>query len=209
MMVGICGGTGSGKTTLARRILEKVGSDRVVLVAQDAYYKDASHLPWKERGRLNFDHPASVDFDLMSEQLHMLKEGRPIRQPVYDFGLHVRTANTLLVEPREHIVVEGILIFAVASLRALFDVKVFVDAAPDLRFIRRLRRDVRDRSRTLESVIQQYLETVRPMHLEFVEPARTYADILVPEGGKNPEGLRQVVEKLTRNPTVPGEESRQ
>jgi uridine kinase len=189
MIIGICGGTGSGKTTVARKIVEAIGEDKVLLLAQDAYYKDSSHLPFEKRVELNFDHPDAIDATLLVEHLDLLKRGQPILQPIYDFTRHVRQAETRHLEPKPVVIVEGILIFENETLCRYFDLKVFVEADPDVRFIRRLRRDLLKRGRSLDSVIEQYLQTVRPMHLKFVEPSRRRADIILPEGGHNPVGM--------------------
>ncbi len=196
LVIGICGGTGSGKTTVARKILETVGADHVVYLQQDAYYKDLSHLPLEERHKVNFDHPDAIDTDLLIQHIEDLRAGRAIEQPVYDFLTHTRRPETRHVEPHPIILVEGILVFENPRLRALMDLKIFVDTADDLRFIRRLLRDISERGRTVESVIQQYLETVRPMHLEFVEPSKRYADIIIPEGGYNVVGIDLIIEKI-------------
>jgi len=193
MIVGICGGTGSGKTTVAQRIVEAIGEDKALLLAQDAYYKDRSHLAFEKRVEFNFDHPDSIDSDLITEHLARLKGGEPIAQPVYDFTRHVRKPETRLVEPRPVIIVEGILIFANEKLRCHFDLKVFVDADADIRFIRRLRRDLLSRGRTLDSVVQQYLQSVRPMHSQFVEPSKRHADIILPEGGESPAAMNFLI----------------
>ncbi len=189
MTVGICGGTGSGKTTVAQRIVEAIGEERVLLLAQDAYYRDRGNLPFEKRVEFNFDHPDAIDSDLLAEHLDRLKGGEPIAQPVYDFTRHVRDAETRLVEPKSLIIVEGILIFENEKLRSQFDLKVFVDADADIRFIRRLRRDLSTRGRTLDSVVQQYLHSVRPMHAHFVEPSKRHADIVLPEGGESPAAM--------------------
>ncbi|GBC82371.1 Uridine kinase [bacterium HR10] len=196
MIIGICGGTGSGKTTVAQKILEAVGADRVVYLQQDAYYKDVSHVPLEVRHTLNFDHPDAIDTDLLIQHIEELRAGRAIEQPVYDFTTHTRRPETRHVEPRPIILVEGILVFENPRLRALMDLKIFVDTADDIRFIRRLIRDISERGRTVESVIAQYLETVRPMHLEFVEPSKRYADIIIPEGGYNVVGIDLIIEKI-------------
>ncbi|MCS6817000.1 MAG: uridine kinase [Blastocatellia bacterium] len=196
LIIGICGGTGSGKTTVAQKILEAVGADRVVYLQQDAYYKDLSHLPLEERHRLNFDHPDAIDTDLLLQHIEELRAGRAIEQPIYDFTTHTRRPETRRIEPRPIILVEGILVFENPRLRALMDLKIFVDTADDIRFIRRLLRDISERGRTVESVIRQYLETVRPMHLEFVEPSKRYADIIIPEGGYNIVGIDLIIEKI-------------
>ncbi|MDH4348682.1 MAG: uridine kinase [Gemmatimonadota bacterium] len=184
LIIGVAGGSGSGKTTVAMAIHARLGVDAVFL-DQDAYYADLGHLPLEERIRTNFDHPDALDTDLMVAHLEALAMGRPIDKPTYDFAQHTRAPGTIRVEPRDVILVDGILIFADARLRRLFDVKVFVDVADDLRFIRRMQRDVSERGRSVDSVIAQYLGTVRPMHLEFVEPSKRHADIIVPEGGRN------------------------
>lgn len=196
MIIGICGGTGSGKTTVANKILETVDRERVALLQQDHYYKELAHLPVEERARQNFDHPDSIDMELFVHHLHELKSGRPIERPVYDFTIHTRSRQTIRVEPKPVVIVEGILIFDNKPLRDLMDIKIFVDTDADLRFIRRLRRDVTERARTVESVIHQYLNTVRPMHLEFVEPSKRYADVIIPEGGFNTVGIDLLIEKI-------------
>lgn len=184
LIIGIAGGSGSGKTTVARAIHDRLGVDAVFL-DQDAYYRDQAHLPIEARAATNFDHPDAFDTDLMVAHLEALADWRPIDKPTYDFARHTRAEATVRVEPKDVVLVDGILLFADARLRALFDVKVFVDVADDLRFIRRLERDVSERGRSAESVIAQYLATVRPMHLEFVEPSKRHADLIIPEGGRN------------------------
>ena len=195
MVIGICGGSASGKTTVARCILDAL-RDRIVYLQQDHYYKDLSHLPQQQRCQLNFDHPDALDLDMMVQHLRQLRAGQLIERPVYDFTRHVLRPETVRVEPKPAVVVEGILIFAVEALRNLMDIKIFVDTDADVRFLRRLQRDVEERGRTVESVIRQYLETVRPMHLQFVEPSKRYADLIIPEGGFNPVGVDLVVEKI-------------
>lgn len=196
MVVGIAGGTGSGKTTLADLILEKVGRDRIAYLPHDAYYREQKDRSLEERSRVNYDHPDSLETELMIEHLHQLKAGRAVRMPVYDFTKHNRKDETVLVEPRPVILVEGILIFVEKELRELFDMKIYVDTDADIRFIRRLTRDIEERGRTVRSVINQYLDTVRPMHLEFVESSKRYADIIVPEGGLNSVALDMVIARL-------------
>lgn len=196
IVIGVAGGTGSGKTTVAHAILEKVGWNRIAFIQHDSYYYDAANLPLAERARLNFDHPDSLETPLLVEHLQTLRGGRPVTIPVYDFRTFTRTSETRLVQPEPVILVEGILIFAERALRELFDVKIFVDADSDIRFIRRLERDIKDRSRSLESVVEQYLTTVRPMHLEFVEPSKRYADVIIPEGGHNKVALEMVVARV-------------
>ncbi len=194
--IGVAGGTGSGKTTIALKILERVGFDRVAYVPHDAYYRDASHLPPAERSRLNYDHPNALDNDLLIAHLQQLQAGKAVEIPVYDFVTHTRRPETRHIEPQPVIMVEGILIFADKRLRDLMDVKIFVDTDADLRFIRRLKRDMEERGRTPESVINQYLNTVRPMHLEFVEPSKRYADVIIPEGGHNEVAIEMVAARL-------------
>ena len=196
LVIGIAGGSGSGKTTVAQEILNRVGPERIAYLPHDAYYKDLSGLPPVQRAEVNFDHPNSLDNDLLISHVEQLKAHKPAKLPVYDFSTHSRTSQTLLIAPRNVIIVEGILIFAEPELRRLFDVKIFVDTDSDLRFIRRLQRDISERGRTTESVIHQYLKTVRPMHLEFVEPSKRYADIIIPEGGFNTAALDMVVARL-------------
>ena len=194
--IGVAGGSGSGKTTVALKILERVGFDRIAYLSHDAYYRDASNLPPAERAQLNFDHPDSLDNDLLISQLKQLQAGQPVETPVYDFKTHSRLAETRRIDPQPVILVEGILIFADKQLRELMDVKIFVDTDSDLRFIRRLQRDIGERGRAPESVIQQYLRTVRPMHLEFVEPSKRYADVIIPEGGFNEVAIDMVAARL-------------
>jgi len=194
--IGVAGGTGSGKTTVALKILERVGFDQVAYVPHDAYYRDASDLPPAERAQLNFDHPDSLDNDLMIEHLNLLKAGQAVEIPVYDFKTHSRLSETRRIEPQPVILVEGILIFADKRLRDLMDMKIYVDTDADLRFIRRLERDIEERGRSAQSVINQYLRTVRPMHLEFVEPSKRYADVIIPEGGFNEVAIDMVATRL-------------
>jgi uridine kinase len=196
IVIGIAGGTGSGKTTVAQVILDRVGTHHISLLPHDAYYKDLSELSQAQRSLINFDHPDSLDTELMIEHVKMLRGGKAIQLPVYDFKTHARTPQTILIEPQRVILVEGILIFAEPHLRELFDVKIFVDTDADIRFIRRLERDITERGRTSISVIQQYLTTVRPMHLEFVEPSKRYADVIIPEGGLNSVAMDMVVARL-------------
>jgi uridine kinase len=196
IVFGVGGGTASGKTTVARAILEAVGAAQVAYLPHDAYYRDASHLPFAERARLNYDHPNSLETKLLIGHIKQLLVGEPVRVPVYDFTTHRRTEETVLVEPSPIILVDGILIFTKRKLRDLMDIKVYVDTDADVRFIRRLERDIHERGRTLESVIRQYLETVRPMHLKFVEPSRRHADVIIPNGGLNRVAMEMVVSRL-------------
>jgi len=197
LVIAVAGGSGSGKTTVARAIDEALHRTSV-LIEQDAYYRDLAHLQLEERKKVNFDHPDAFDTELMVAQLQLLLAGRPIEKPTYDYPAHTRASATVRVEPSDVILVEGILLFADARLRQLFDIKVFVDVADDVRFIRRLQRDVVERGRTMESVIQQYLTTVRPMHLEFVEPSKRWADVILPEGGLNRIGVEMIVARVER-----------
>ena len=184
IVVGVAGGTGSGKTTIATAIRQGVGS-RLSCLCHDYYYKDLSHLSLNERAKTNFDHPDSLDTDLLVEHVRQLREGRGIDAPQYDFATHTRTQQTLRVEPAEVIIVEGILIFTCAALRELMDVKIFVDTEADVRFIRRLQRDIAERGRTLEQCIEQYMQTVKPMHTQFVEPSKRFGDVIIPMGLNN------------------------
>ena len=185
LIIGISGGTGSGKTTVANRILETVEASEVVFIQQDSYYRNLEELPRDYRELANFDHPDALDNNLLVEHVRKLKAGEPIELPSYDFKTHHRLSETRYVEPKPIVIVEGILIFADPRLLAQLDIKVFVDTPDDIRFIRRLRRDLAERARTVESVIEQYLATVRPMHMQFVEPSKRYADVIIPEGGHN------------------------
>jgi uridine kinase len=196
LVIAIAGGSGSGKTTVASEILKRVGGDRIAYLPHDAYYRDLKDLPPNQRASINFDHPNSLETSLLSEHIKQLKNGEPVDLPLYDFTTHTRTKQTIRIEPQKVVIVEGILIFAEQSLRELFDIKIFVDTDPDLRFIRRLHRDITERGRTTESVIKQYLNTVRPMHLEFVEPSKRYADVIIPEGGFNTVALDMVISRI-------------
>ncbi len=185
VVIGVAGGSGSGKTTVVRRILESLGGDQVTVLEHDRYYRDRNDLRLEERAALNYDHPDALETDLLVAHLEQLRSGRDVEIPAYDFTLHARKPATETAFPRKAVIVEGILIYTDAPLRELMDVKVFVDTDADTRFIRRLRRDVAERGRTMESVIEQYQSTVKPMHLEFVEPSKRYADIIIPVGGYN------------------------
>ena len=185
VIVGVAGGSGSGKTTVVRRIVESLGPDDVTVLDHDRYYRDRNDLRLEERAALNYDHPDALETDLLVRHVRELKAGRPVEVPRYDFTRHARLAETELFAPRRAVIVEGILVFTSAELRQLMDIKVFVDTDSDTRFIRRLVRDVADRGRTMESVVEQYQGTVKPMHLEFVEPSKRYADVIIPVGGQN------------------------
>jgi len=196
LVIGIAGGSGSGKTTVAQGILQRVGPDRIAFIQHDSYYKDLSGLPPTQRSEINFDHPHSLETELLIKHIASLRDGKSVEVPIYDFSTDSRTNQTFTIQPRNVIIVEGILIFTEAALRKMLDVKIFVDTDPDLRFIRRLERDIAERGRATESVIKQYLSTVRPMHLEFVEPSKRYADVIIPEGGFNSAALDMVVARI-------------
>ncbi|MDY7039626.1 MAG: uridine kinase [Chloroflexota bacterium] len=196
IVIGVCGGTGSGKTTVAQVILERVGTERIAYIQHDSYYRDQGHLPSEERARVNYDHPNTLETSFLVQHVQQLLAGQAVDVPIYDFTTHTRTKRTHRVEPRRVILVEGILIFAEPELRDLMNVKIYVDTDADIRFIRRLQRDIAERRRTMESVVEQYLTTVRPMHLEFVEPSKRYADVIIPEGGFNVVALDMVVARI-------------
>ena len=196
MIMGISGGTGSGKTTVAQKIISSVGRENVVYLQQDSYYRNLGDMPLDLKHRVNYDHPDAFDTELLINHLEALRANEAIEQPIYDYATHSRRGDTFHVEPRPVIIVEGILVFVNSKLRGLMDMKIFVDTDPDIRFIRRLDRDVHERGRTLESVISQYTTTVRPMHLQFVEPSKRYADIIIPEGGFNDVGIDLITGKV-------------
>lgn len=206
MIIGICGGTGSGKTTIARAIVDAVGRENVVLVEQDSYYRNLADMPLDERHQANFDHPDSIDSDMLVNHLIRLKQGLVVEMPLYDFKSHTRSDEIEIIRPKQVVIVEGILIFAEPRVLDLLDMRVYVDTPDDIRFIRRLRRDIAERGRTVDSVIDQYYRTVRPMHFEFVEPSKRHADIIIPEGsntGISVELLCSLVrEELKRETTV-------
>jgi uridine kinase len=196
LVIGIAGGSGSGKTTVASVVLKRAGAQNIAFLPHDAYYRDLSDLREVDRVPVNFDHPESLETGLMIQHVHQLKNWQPVEVPVYDFTTHTRTNRTIHVEPRRVILVEGILIFYEPVLRSLFDVKIFVDTDADIRFIRRLKRDIVERGRTTEQVVDQYLNTVRLMHMEFVEPSKRYADVIIPEGGLNTVALDMVIARI-------------
>ncbi|HEU4629438.1 MAG TPA: uridine kinase [Gemmatimonadaceae bacterium] len=199
LVIGIAGGTGSGKSTVARRVAEALrASSSVAFLDMDAYYRSFGHLSLDERRQVNWDHPDALDLDLLVAQLAELAAGRAVEKPVYDFVTHLRAARTVRVEPANVVVVDGILLFADERVRALCDVKVFVDADADVRLIRRIRRDMAARGRPLEEILNQYLSTVRPMHLQFVEPSKRYADVIIPRGGHNAVAVEMIVAKIQR-----------
>ncbi len=182
LIIGIAGGSGSGKTTIAESVCEMVGRDVAVLIQYDAYYRDQAHLTFEERARINYDHPDSLETELLIEHLRTLQAGGEIHRPVYDFSTHTRTERTVRIAPDRVLLVEGILVLAEPDLRNLFDLRIYIDTDADLRLVRRLQRDIIERGRTVDSVLQQYETTVRPMHLQFVDPSKRYADIILPEG---------------------------
>ena len=193
ILIGISGGTGSGKSTVARAIYNAFREKDITIVMQDSYYKDQSDLSMEERNRTNYDHPHAFDTELLIEHLKMLQEGKSVEKPVYDFKVHNRSQRTETLNSAPIIIVEGILIFYDEALRNMFDIKIFVDTDADIRILRRLKRDIRDRGRSVESVIEQYLSVVRPMHLQFIEPTKSYADLIIPEGGNNRVAIDVVV----------------
>ena len=198
LVIGIAGGTGSGKTTVVRKIVESLPEGEVVVFPQDSYYKDSSHVPVEERQMINFDHPDAFEWSLMSEQLAMLKSGKAIEQPTYSYITCTRQPETIHIEPRKVIIVEGILALCDEQLREQMDLKIFVDADPDERLIRVISRDVVERGRTAEAVMERYTRVLKPMHLQFIEPTKRYADIIIPEGGNNQVAidiLRMYIEK--------------
>ena len=198
LVIGVAGGTGAGKTTVAQAILDRVGCERVAFLQHDAYYRDLSHLPMEERRKVNFDHPDALENELLVSHLLTLRAGLPIDLPVYDFVTYTRLARTQRVDPKGVILAEGLLLFADPQLRELMDIKVYVDADADLRLVRRLNRDIQERGRSYESVIAQYLSTVRPMHLEFIEPSKRYADVIIPRGGFNEVALDMVIARVEK-----------
>jgi len=185
LIIGIAGGTGSGKTTLVNQIIKQFSSEKICVVSQDSYYKSTNHLSNDERSKINFDHPSAIDFDLLVEQLKQLKSGKNIAQPVYSFVTHNRTKDIVNTSAKRVIIVEGILIFNNEELRNLFDIKLFVHVDPDERLIRRIRRDISERGRCIDEVLHRYQQTLKPMHLQFIEPTKTYADIIIPNDKKN------------------------
>jgi uridine kinase len=203
-VIGVAGGSGSGKTTVVRRIVDSLGLEHVTLLQHDRYYRDRNDLRLEERAALNYDHPNSLETDLLVRHVQELKSGKSIEVPTYDFTRHARLSERETVQPRRALIVEGILVFTDAALRDLMDIKVFVDTDSDTRFIRRLQRDVAERGRTMESVIDQYLNTVRPMHLEFVEPSKRYADVIIPLGGHNTVAVDLLLTMLRSVAAKPG-----
>jgi uridine kinase len=196
ILIGIAGGSGSGKTLVARTIVRELGSDRVVVIDQDSYYRNLEDVPLRDRDARNFDHPDAFDNELLKRHVRDLLDGRPIEQPIYDYSEHRRLPETRTVGEHTVIVLEGILIFVDPEMRALMDIKLFIDADPDVRFIRRLRRDLMERGRSVDSIVRQYEESVRPMHLQFVDPGKRHADLIIPEGGHNAVAIDLVKSKI-------------
>lgn len=196
ILIGITGGTGSGKSTVAQEIYKSLDEKQICIIEQDSYYKDQSHLSFEERIKTNYDHPDAFDTELLLKHLKMLCEGKAIDKPIYDFGIHNRVKETIRVEPKDIIIIEGILILAEPEIRNMLDIKIFVDTDADVRIVRRIQRDIKERKRTLESVIDQYISVVRPMHLQFVEPTKRYADIIIPEGGYNKVAIDIMIAKV-------------
>lgn len=196
VFIGIAGGTGSGKTTVLRAIVNRVEKATVAVIEQDAYYKDQADVSFDEREKVNYDHPSAFDTDLLIEHLRTLRAGRAIEKPVYNYSRHTRDSRSIRVEPRDIVIIEGLLVLWEARIRELLDIKLFVDCDADVRVLRRVMRDIRRRGRTLESVVGQYLESVRPMHLEFVEPSKRYADMIIPEGGHNEVAIDMIATKV-------------
>jgi uridine kinase len=198
LIIGLVGGSGSGKSTVARRLAAQLQASSVAFLDMDAYYLHFGHLPFEERRRINWDHPDAFDWDLLHAHLSRLVEGAPVEKPVYDFVTHSRAPETVLVPAAQVVVVDGILLFTDARVRELCDVKVFVDADPDIRLIRRIKRDMEKRGRPLAEILEQYLSTVQPMHMQFVEPTKRYADVIVPRGGHNAVAIEMIVAKIQR-----------
>lgn len=196
VVIGIAGGSGSGKTTVLEQIVQACGSERIAVLDHDAYYRDLSHLPPEERSSFNFDHPDALETELMREHLDALLQGRSIEKPVYNFTTHTREPETDTVQPRPVVIIEGILVLAEPLLVERMDIKIYVDAAADIRLMRRIRRDMEERGRTIESILQQYERTVRPMHLEFVEPSKRKADVIIPRGGYNQVAVHMVLARI-------------
>ncbi len=199
LIVGIAGGTGSGKTTVVKKILDKLPKDEVAILSQDSYYKDNSHLPLEERQKINFDHPNALEFDLLIEHIKKLKKSQPIDEPIYSYISCTRAKETKLIKPKDVIIVEGILLLTNNKLRNLFNIKVFVYADADDRLIRVIKRDIIERGRTVENVLDRYHKTVKPMHEQFIEPSKKYADLIVPEGGNNTVAIDILVSIIEKN----------
>lgn len=192
LIIGVAGGSGSGKTTVVRHIVEAIGEDNIVLLQHDSYYRDLKHLPFEERTNQNFDHPSALETELLIRHIEALKGGYQVEVPIYDFTKHIRKEETDVVKPKNVVLIDGILIFSEKKLRKQMDIKLYVDTDDDIRLLRRIQRDIMERDRSLENVLNQYQEFVRPMHLEFVEPSKRYADIIIPRGGENEVALKMV-----------------
>lgn len=203
LIIGIAGGTGSGKTTVVRNIIDKLPAGEVVVLPQDSYYKDSSNVPAEERQNINFDHPNAFDWDLLHEHIKLLKDMRPIEQPTYSFLTCTRQTETVHIEPKDVIIIEGILALSDPRLRALMDLKIFVDADSDERLIRVIQRDVIERGRTAEAVMERYTRVLKPMHLQFIEPTKRYADIIIPEGGNNTVAVDILCQYIKKNLLIP------
>jgi uridine kinase len=207
LIIGIAGGTGSGKTTVARSIMRRLGSDKVTFISQDSYYKNHPELTLEERAKINYDHPLAFDNELLIRHLNQLRKGRPIDSPQYDFTVHARSPQTRRLYPRNIVIIEGLHVLSVEELRNMLDIKVFVDTDPDVRILRRIVRDIQDRGRTIQSIRDQYLSTVKPMHEAFIEPSKKYADLIIPEGGHNKVGIELLTTLIDRylehNPQLP------
>lgn len=198
-IIGIAGGTGSGKTTVVNKILERIPLSRVALIPQDSYYKDSGHLPLEERQKINFDHPDSLEFDLLVEHIHQLKQGKAVEQPQYSYLTCTRSEDTITIEPQDIVIVEGILIYTHMPLVEAIDLKVFVDADADDRLGRVIHRDMEERGRTVQQVLERYEETVKPMHLQFIEPSKRVADVIVPQGGRNEVAISVLLNTIMHN----------
>ena len=196
LIIGIAGGSGSGKTTVVNKITDKIGNNQLAIISQDSYYYDSSHIPMEDRKRINFDHPNSIEFSLLIEHIRRLKQGQSIEQPIYSHITCTRSERTMHVDPKDVIIVEGILVLSNPELRDLMDIKVFVETDADERLMRRIQRDMIERGRSIDSILTQYRETVKPMHEQFVEPSKKYADIIIPRGGENLTGINILTEHL-------------
>lgn len=199
LIIGIAGGTGSGKTTVVQNILQQLSTEDVIVISQDNYYQDSSHLPYEERIQINFDHPRSIDFDLMVKDLKKLRKGETIQQPIYSFLTHTRTDETLLTPPKSVVIVEGILVLTDVNLRKMFDLKIYVHADSDERLIRRIKRDIQERGRDLDEVISRYQKTLKPMHEQFIEPSKKYADLIIPNEKKKNDVAIDVMTTVIKN----------
>ena len=199
LIIGIAGGTGSGKTTVVNQIIKEFADDEVGVISQDSYYKDNKHLSLEERRKVNFDHPRAIDFELLKEHISELRKGNSIEQPIYSFVQHTRTADTIKTHPRKVMIVEGILIFNDKDLRDMFDVKIFVHADSDERLIRRVRRDITERGRTVDEVLSRYQTTLKPMHEQFIEPTKTYADLIIPNDRRNKVAIDVIISLIRNN----------